>query len=122
MLKMTAKIVLAGAIAFGLPAAALAHVRLESATPAKDAAVTSAPSALNLLFSEALSPKFTGVELTSADGKSVSLGQSSLANGKRTLVVPVNGKLTSGTYTVTWHALSADGHKTKGSYTFTVAP
>ncbi|AYG61221.1 hypothetical protein CCGE525_00435 [Rhizobium jaguaris] len=38
------------------------------------------------------------------------------------LMVPISGTIGAGTYTVEWHALSADGHKTTGSYTFTVKP
>ncbi len=30
--------------------------------------------------------------------------------------------LPPGTYKVTWHALSTDGHRTQGSYEFTEAP
>jgi methionine-rich copper-binding protein CopC len=30
------------------------------------------------------------------------------------------GSLATGTYTVTWHALSVDTHKTQGSFSFTV--
>ena len=48
-------------------------------------------------------------------------GVASLAAGDdTTLVVPVMQQLASGTYTVDWHALSKDGHKTHGTYTFTV--
>ncbi len=38
------------------------------------------------------------------------------------LVVPVIGALETGTYKVDWHALATDGHKTDGSYTFTIKP
>jgi copper resistance protein C len=44
------------------------------------------------------------------------------AGGDTTLVVPVTATLAAGTYTVDWHALATDGHKTNGSYTFTVKP
>jgi copper resistance protein C len=36
--------------------------------------------------------------------------------------VPLNGVLGAGKYTVKWHALSRDGHATRGSYEFTVLP
>ena len=39
-----------------------------------------------------------------------------------TLMVPVSGTLAPGIYTVEWHALSGDGHKTHGSYKFTIKP
>jgi methionine-rich copper-binding protein CopC len=34
--------------------------------------------------------------------------------------VPITGILAAGTYQVSWHALSNDGHKTKGTYSFVV--
>jgi methionine-rich copper-binding protein CopC len=37
------------------------------------------------------------------------------------LLVPLPRALTRGQYTVEWHALSNDGHTTRGSYGFSVA-
>jgi methionine-rich copper-binding protein CopC len=37
-------------------------------------------------------------------------------------MVPLSETLAPGAYTVEWHALSADGHKTNGAFTFTVKP
>ncbi|WP_313160064.1 copper resistance protein CopC, partial [Mixta calida] len=36
------------------------------------------------------------------------------------LIVPLEKPLPGGSYQVNWHVLSVDGHKTKGSYTFSV--
>ena len=36
------------------------------------------------------------------------------------LIVPLADSLKPGTYTVNWHVVSVDGHKTKGHYTFSV--
>ena len=48
-------------------------------------------------------------------------GKRALApKGKATLIVPVSTKLDKGQYEVYWTALSVDGHKTQGKYTFTV--
>jgi hypothetical protein len=38
------------------------------------------------------------------------------------LVAPVPQALKPGVYTVTWHVVSVDTHKTQGSFNFTVAP
>ena len=38
------------------------------------------------------------------------------------LVVPVKTALQSGTYKVTWHAVSVDTHSTQGNFSFTVKP
>ena len=39
---------------------------------------------------------------------------------KEQLTVPLDQTLTPGTYQVDWHVVSVDGHKTKGSYHFSV--
>jgi methionine-rich copper-binding protein CopC len=49
------------------------------------------------------------------------MGRASLAPGDdTTLIVPVPGMLAAGIYTVNWRAVSADGHATHGTYTFSV--
>ena len=98
---------------------AFAHAHLESATPA-DKATVAAPGELDLNFSEDLNLKFTGIKVTGPAKAVVKTGNGMLMNKNKTLMVPVSGKLAAGTYKVEWHALSADGHKTKGSYSFTV--
>jgi hypothetical protein len=37
---------------------------------------------------------------------------------KATLIVPLAAPLTDGKYMVSWQVVAADGHKTKGSYSF----
>ncbi|HIH4669070.1 TPA: copper resistance protein CopC [Citrobacter amalonaticus] len=39
---------------------------------------------------------------------------------KKQLIVPLDETLKPGQYTVNWHVVSVDGHKTKGQYTFSV--
>ncbi|EFF0775469.1 hypothetical protein CCF12_004236, partial [Escherichia albertii] len=39
---------------------------------------------------------------------------------KNQLIIPLADPLKPGTYTVNWHVVSVDGHKTKGQYTFSV--
>lgn len=100
---------------------AFAHAHLKSSVPA-DKATVAAPSELALSFSEGLNLKFSGVTLTGPDEKKVNLGEGMLMDGDKVLMVPVSGTLQPGNYTVDWHALSTDGHKTTGSYSFTVKP
>ena len=111
---------------FGLMAVsppAFAHAHLKSATPPMNGSVSAPPTELDLVFSEGLNLKFTGVKVTGPDKMAVSTGEATLgAGGDTTLVVPVTGQLAGGTYTVSWHALASDGHKTSGSYTFTIKP
>ena len=107
----------------GLAGAAQAHAHLTSATPAMGGSVTGPPTELDLGFSEGLNLKFTGVKVTGPAGAAVPTGAPKLGpGGDTTLVVPVPGALGAGTYKVDWHALATDGHKTDGSYSFTVKP
>jgi hypothetical protein len=118
-----AKIIAATAIA-GLATAgqAFAHAHLKSSVPADKAVVKTAPTELDLTFTEELNLKFTGVAVTGPGKKAVKTGEAMLMDGDKGLMVPVSDMLAAGTYTVEWHALSADGHKTKGKYSFTVKP
>ncbi len=100
---------------------AFAHAHLKTTTP-DDKASVSSPSELDLTFTEELNLKFSGVKVTGPDKKDVKLGDPSLKAGDKVLSVPVPGTLPSGEYTVDWHVLSTDGHKTGGTYGFTVKP
>jgi copper resistance protein C len=101
----------------------LAHAQLVSETPAANAVLTSAPTSLTLKFSEAVELKFTGVAITGADKSAVATDAASLdPKDASTFIVPLKGTLASGKYLVQWHALARDGHKTNGSFSFTIAP
>lgn len=100
---------------------AFAHAQLKGAHPGVGATV-SAPRTISLEFSEGVVPSFSGVTLRDGSGKSVTLGKPANAGGRATLAAPVLGSLQPGTYTVTWHAVSVDTHRTQGSFRFTVAP
>jgi copper resistance protein C len=114
-------VVAAVLLAVGSTGQALAHAKMTTEVPAANASVTPAPTQLTLKFSEELELKLSGITLTGPDKKAVALGTASLdPKDAATLVVPVSATLAAGKYTVEWHALSKDGHKTKGSYSFTV--
>ena len=117
-------IAIAAAFILALAAtAAFAHARLDTAVPAVGGTAPSSPSQLRLKFSEAVEPRFSGVTLTDSSGAAEPLGPSTVDPAdKSVLVVKVGATLKPGVYTVTWHAVSVDTHKTLGHYTFTVAP
>jgi methionine-rich copper-binding protein CopC len=110
--------------ASALPCAqARAHAHLSKASPPVGGIVASSPARIALTFSEAVEPRFSGVSLEDAAGRPAALGAPSLdAADHATLVVPVKGRLAPGTYTVRWHAVSVDTHRTQGSFTFEVKP
>jgi methionine-rich copper-binding protein CopC len=96
-----------------------AHTHLKSETPAANSTV-SAPTELRLMFSEGVEAAFTKVTI-SKDGASVAV--KSLAtegSDKKILVVTPAAPLSAGAYTVEWHAVSVDTHKSEGTYSFKV--
>lgn len=98
---------------------AFAHAHLKSATPAADSHVA-APKDLRLNFSEGVEATFTKVSL-SKDGTELAIkGLATEGADQKVLVVTPAAPLTNGTYTVQWHAVSVDTHKSQGSYRFTV--
>jgi methionine-rich copper-binding protein CopC len=111
----------AGVATLAIAGQALAHAHLKSSVPADKASVAS-PSELDLTFSEGVNLKFSGIKVTGPKKEEVKLGNAMLMDSDTTLMVPVSDTLEPGTYKVEWHALSNDGHKTNGSYNFTVKP
>lgn len=106
----------------GLARPAFAHAQLTTSSPADSASVSESPTELDLSFSEALNLKFSGLTIAGADKSSVTTGDPMLMDGDKVLIVPVSQTLSAGAYTVYWHVLSTDGHKSSGSYSFTVTP
>jgi methionine-rich copper-binding protein CopC len=100
----------------GCSTAAQAHALLERASPAVGSTVVSSPGAVTLYFTERLEPKFSGGEVRGPGGARVDRGASVSGNVMRLSV----GGLRAGRYSVTWHALSVDTHKTQGSFGFQV--
>ena len=102
-------------------AGAFAHAHLQQPLPAAGSEVDASPQALTLSFSEGIETQFSGVTLTGPQQKAIPLGKPVRSdNNKAQLTVPVEQALTPCAYTVDWHVVSVDGHKTKGQYTFTV--
>ena len=98
----------------------LAHAHLKQQSPAADS-VVSAPQSLTLNFSEGIEPGFSGVVVTDAQKQVIKTGTATRdEKNKAQLTVPLDQTLTPGTYQVDWHVVSVDGHKTKGSYHFSV--
>ena len=108
------------AILAAAPAAAFAHGKLESAAPATGSAVDTAPDTLRLTFNEDLEPAFSSVKVSDANGNAVAHEKAKVdASNPRVMTVGIP-KLAPGAYTVQWVAMTADAHRTKGTYTFKV--
>jgi copper resistance protein C len=103
--------------------AAVAHAFLNQAVPPVGGTVAASPPEIRLNFSEAIEPRFSGVELTSLDGRPVKTGPSTVdPRDQMQFVLPVEPALPSGRYKVTWHVVSVDTHPTQGDFTFEIKP
>lgn len=116
-MKTIARIGLALVLAAGMAGAASAHAKLVKSDP--PAGAGAAPTNMaHLNFSEELSGKLSGAKVTDAAGKIVP--QTAMAEGKL-MMLAFKAPLAAGTYKVDWHAVASDdGHRTEGSYSFTV--
>ena len=98
-----------------------AHAHLQQQPPAANSEVSPAPQTLTLNFSEGIEPGFSGVTLTGPEKRIIPVGKAVRNEKDNTqLVIPLNETLGDGLYTVEWHVVSVDGHKTKGQYQFSV--
>ncbi len=121
---MSVRIVMAAAMAAMFAVSeADAHAQLKTAGPAPGSVVNASPKALRIQFNEAIEVGFSGIEVTNEKGEKQATGTASAApNDKAQLIVPVNGELKPGKYTVTWHAVGDDTHRVEGKYNFEVKP
>ena len=123
------KFVAAAAVvsAMALATAAQAHPKLVSASPAANTTIASTTD-LKLTFSEALVAQFSGMSILMTDmpgmkmtaPMSVGAVTSTVAADGKTLVGTLKAPLPAGTYTLGWHAVTADTHRVEGSYSFKV--
>lgn len=110
----------AGLSALALATQASAHAHLTASDPAANAVVAS-PKQLTLHFSERLNTKFSGLTLTMANmGNMAVAAQVAVGKDGASLVATPTQTLAAGAYKVSWHAVTADTHRTEGSYSFTV--
>ena len=97
--------------------AAHAHAFLDHAQPRVGNKVASPPHQVTLWFTERLEPAFSGATVTNAAGQRIDTGKARISGNQMSVALRPGG---TGSYHVTWHALSMDTHKTNGSFTFQV--
>lgn len=102
-------------------AARLPHLKLKRAFPTPDTTLTSSPDAVRLWLSEPADLPATKVSVTDAAGAPVGVAKLTRGVQREDPVVasfvapPKDGK-----YSVTWKAMSKDGHVVDGKFAFTV--
>ncbi len=102
--------------------AAHAHALLQHAEPPVGSTVQGSPATVSLTFSEAIEIRFSSVIVSDAGGTPLDRRDLHGVQGDRMTVAVGLPPLPPGRYTVTWHAVSVDTHRTEGTFTFTVAP
>lgn len=112
--------ILCAFIAFALiPSFAFAHAALVSGSPKADSAAP-APRTIRLTFSEKIAPAFSGISLSMDDGMVIDVA-AKLSDDGKTLTGTPTSSFMKGKYKLSWHVAAVDdGHKTEGSYSFTV--
>lgn len=112
----TLALMLAAALSLAAPFAT-AHSVTKSTTPADGSTVEGSPPVIEVEFDAPM--RVTSIQLTGADGTIFDVGPHDKMTAVRTFRAEPQA-LPSGTYTVEWRGLAADGHVMKGRFGFTV--
>jgi copper resistance protein C len=105
-----------------LPTAALSHAFLDAAAPLVGGTMSGPPPEIRLTFTEAIEPRFSGIDLTTGDGRTIATGAAVVDPGNDKQLVLTLPPLGPGRYRVRWHVVSVDTHRTEGEYSFAVEP
>lgn len=98
----------------------LAHAFLDHADPKVGSAVSSPPAEIKLWFTQDIELAFSSIEVQDAQGKEVDKKDSHPDPKDKSVMAVSLPELPAGTYTVIWHVVSVDTHKTQGHFQFTV--
>lgn len=121
-------IALAVGVLAGAPTSLRAHAHLTRSSPASGAQLASPPPSITLWFSEAPELAFSRITLRGRNSAAIPLGAVQRLTGSQlAIVVPITSALAQGRYTVEWQTAAADGHPSRGRFSFivlasTVAP
>lgn len=119
---MTARaIALAALICALLPAAAEAHAVLERTSPAQGVDLDRQPERVAFFFDEPVEASFGSVRVFDTDGSEVQDGDVVRPGGDDEAVAAgLRPGLPDGTYTATYHVISADSHPAAGGFVFSI--
>ena len=98
-----------------------AHATLVKSSPAADAVLTQQPSAIQAWYSEEVAVKGSFIRLYDSADKLLASGGVDLTDHHHESMKLTPPLLSPGTYTIKWHAISADdNHVTQDEFRFTV--
>jgi len=101
------------------PMQSFAHVHLEKSVPDTGSVLTSSPTKVELWFSGKVSGEWSKIQVTDASGKRVDTKKVSNSDDPKHLSVDLEA-LSAGEHKVLWNVISGDGHRIKGSFSFTL--
>ncbi len=104
--------------ALAVPTSASAHAALVAESPVADSVLERPPTAIDLTFTEPVNAIGARVQIIAANGKHYERGAPTVRD--RTLSAGLDPALPAGTTTVAWSAISDDGHRVSGAFTFAV--
>lgn len=108
------------ATASALPSSVQAHALPSAEEPPAGSTVKPAPAQVVIRFDSPIEALFARLEVTDDQGRIVNTGDPRRSQDKRELAVALK-PLKPGDYHVKWSVVAEDGHRTEGSYLFTVA-
>ncbi|HCE08424.1 MAG TPA: copper resistance protein [Oxalobacteraceae bacterium] len=108
-----------GALSLSSIGQAWAHAHPETQSPVAGAIVI-APQEVRITYDEALEAAFSSLIVSDARGKQVNSAKAEVDAATRKTMRVALPTLPAGEYQVKWVAVGDDGHRTQGSYKFTV--
>jgi copper resistance protein C len=104
----------------GLQSPAWAHAFLDHSDPQVGSTVTNSPAEVKIRFTQEVEPAFSSIEVKDAQGKEVDKKDPHVDAKDKSLLEISLPQLPAGTYTVIWHVVSVDTHRTQGRFEFTI--
>jgi methionine-rich copper-binding protein CopC len=103
-----------------LQSSSRAHAFLDHAEPKVGSTSAHSPAEIKAWFTQNLEPAFSTLEVQDAQGKQVDKKDAHLDAKDKSLFLVSLPPLSAGTYTVIWHVVSVDTHRTQGRFKFTI--
>ena|SRR5690349_2842028 len=114
-------LIVAAIVACASPRIASAHAFPSSEKPRAGSTLRSCPSEVSISFEAPVESLFAKIQVIDEDGRIASEGEPRVSPDHRNLSIPLKQHLPPGDYTVKWSIVAEDGHRTEGSFSFTVA-
>lgn len=105
------------ALAVVLISQALAHSNIEMTIPNNEAILEEVPATVSIHMSK--KTRLTKVEMQHEDHRIIELDISRYKGFEKEFALPIE-PMGAGIYSISWRALSQDGHPIQGTFTFTV--